>query len=121
MSGTAEPFSISDSESVPENLSVSSRNSRCEAFAERALGPTGRSCCGSMQALTIASTTMSGPSNAATLDTYYQEVGRAGRGRDPATIELHYRSEDLGLNVGAVIPFLQFPPMLRRVIYTTNW
>lgn len=31
------------------------------------------------------------------LDTYYQEVGRAGRDRDPATIELHYRSEDLGL------------------------
>src|SRR5699024_282081 len=31
------------------------------------------------------------------LDTYYQEAGRAGRDREPATIELHYRSEDLGL------------------------
>lgn len=73
-----------------------------------------------MKASTIASTTMSGSSNAATLDTYYQEVGRAGRDRNPATVELHHRSDDLGLNVGAVIPFLQFPPMLRRVIYTTN-
>lgn len=31
------------------------------------------------------------------LDTYYQEAGRAGRDREPATIELHYRSDDLGL------------------------
>ena len=31
------------------------------------------------------------------LDTYYQEAGRAGRDREPSTIELHYRSEDLGL------------------------
>ncbi|GAB6985885.1 RecQ family ATP-dependent DNA helicase [Nocardioides pyridinolyticus] len=31
------------------------------------------------------------------LDTYYQEVGRAGRDGEPATCTLHYRPEDLGL------------------------
>lgn len=31
------------------------------------------------------------------LDAYYQEAGRAGRDREPAEVELHYRSEDLGL------------------------
>ena len=31
------------------------------------------------------------------LDTYYQEVGRAGRDGEPATCALHYRPEDLGL------------------------
>lgn len=31
------------------------------------------------------------------LDSYYQEIGRAGRDGDPASAVLHYRSEDLGL------------------------
>ncbi|PNI07712.1 recombinase RecQ [Arthrobacter sp. AFG7.2] len=31
------------------------------------------------------------------LDSYYQEIGRAGRGGEPASAVLHYRSEDLGL------------------------
>lgn len=31
------------------------------------------------------------------LDAYYQEIGRAGRDRDPASAVLHYRAEDLGL------------------------
>ncbi|WP_430295158.1 RecQ family ATP-dependent DNA helicase [Sinomonas sp. B1-1] len=31
------------------------------------------------------------------LDSYYQEIGRAGRDGDPALAVLHYRSEDLGL------------------------
>ena len=31
------------------------------------------------------------------LDAYYQEAGRAGRDREHAEAELHYRSEDLGL------------------------
>ncbi|WP_454084282.1 RecQ family ATP-dependent DNA helicase [Georgenia sp. Marseille-Q6866] len=31
------------------------------------------------------------------LDSYYQEVGRAGRDGDPALAVLHYRPEDLGL------------------------
>ncbi len=31
------------------------------------------------------------------LDTYYQEAGRAGRDGEYAQVELHYRSEDLGL------------------------
>ncbi|MFC7401415.1 RecQ family ATP-dependent DNA helicase [Citricoccus sp. GCM10030269] len=31
------------------------------------------------------------------LDTYYQEAGRAGRDGEPADAVLHYRSEDLGL------------------------
>ena len=31
------------------------------------------------------------------LDSYYQEIGRAGRDREPASAVLHYRSEDLGL------------------------
>jgi ATP-dependent DNA helicase RecQ len=31
------------------------------------------------------------------LDSYYQEIGRAGRDGDPAIATLHYRSEDLGL------------------------
>lgn len=31
------------------------------------------------------------------LDSYYQEIGRAGRDSEPALAELHYRSEDLGL------------------------
>ncbi|SDY67696.1 RecQ family ATP-dependent DNA helicase [Herbiconiux ginsengi] len=31
------------------------------------------------------------------IDSYYQEVGRAGRDGEPATATLHYRQEDLGL------------------------
>jgi len=31
------------------------------------------------------------------LDSYYQEIGRAGRDGEPAAAILHYRSEDLGL------------------------
>ncbi|MGF6833068.1 ATP-dependent DNA helicase RecQ [Paenarthrobacter sp. TE4293] len=31
------------------------------------------------------------------LDSYYQEIGRAGRDGEPATAVLHYRAEDLGL------------------------
>ncbi|WP_138442814.1 RecQ family ATP-dependent DNA helicase [Sinomonas susongensis] len=31
------------------------------------------------------------------LDSYYQEIGRAGRDAEPALAVLHYRSEDLGL------------------------
>lgn len=31
------------------------------------------------------------------LDSYYQEIGRAGRDGEPASAVLHYRSEDLGL------------------------
>ncbi len=31
------------------------------------------------------------------LDSYYQEIGRAGRDGDPATATLHYRPEDLSL------------------------
>jgi ATP-dependent DNA helicase RecQ len=31
------------------------------------------------------------------LDSYYQEIGRAGRDGEPAAAVLHYRSEDLGL------------------------
>ncbi|MFD1861098.1 RecQ family ATP-dependent DNA helicase [Aeromicrobium camelliae] len=31
------------------------------------------------------------------LDSYYQEAGRAGRDGEPALVELHYRQEDLGI------------------------
>ncbi|MDU0313993.1 RecQ family ATP-dependent DNA helicase [Phycicoccus sp. M110.8] len=31
------------------------------------------------------------------VDEYYQEIGRAGRGGDPARVRLFYRTEDLGL------------------------
>ncbi|SDL78532.1 ATP-dependent DNA helicase RecQ [Arthrobacter sp. ov407] len=31
------------------------------------------------------------------LDSYYQEIGRSGRGGEPASAVLHYRAEDLGL------------------------
>jgi ATP-dependent DNA helicase RecQ len=31
------------------------------------------------------------------LDAYYQELGRSGRDREPASAVLHYRAEDLGL------------------------
>lgn len=30
-------------------------------------------------------------------DSYYQEIGRGGRDGEPATIDLHYRPEDLGI------------------------
>ncbi|NKX56641.1 RecQ family ATP-dependent DNA helicase [Arthrobacter mobilis] len=33
----------------------------------------------------------------ASLDSYYQEIGRSGRDGEPARAVLHYRSEDLGL------------------------
>jgi ATP-dependent DNA helicase RecQ len=62
-----------------------------------------------------------------TLDAYYQEVGRGGRDREPATSTLFYRPEDIGLRrFQATTPIVSEPELgrvlraLRRIVGVTS-